>query len=448
MKSILNIILALTISLYAASPRLQAAEWGREELTEKARQQSYNSQKSFEKLFEARRNVSRKVGALIPSFNLGVLLGSVGGITSGFFMPLQLIAPLIGFIYPSNWYGLKESKLAFEAEKRFYISSIANNINTTEVLYLETHKTVMAIELYEKIANDLDAVLKTIHSQDDVNPIPFTAYAKLDILNKRVGTELSLLKQLHWAQIQELGHAIGLSEEDRKSFVFKRLPNLNPEIKTIDYNKFKAKALDRAVEINGGEYLSLAAQYAIKKRKWEFLSPSPDHESGMGAGYKAQIDIAKSNKRTLDLELKEFKERFYTQIDQVFQEQALLKDIVSRAIDIQGSSLRYYSLAKAKITFSNAAEFKDLAEATMEYMQATAELLDSRHQILAQESSYRRLLFQGKAYEKLIPTLWMKSPEDKLSKEEKKENKRINKAIKKGEVVLPANEFVESSPNA
>ena len=438
-------LIAIILMFQFASISVFAREWGMEDLTDKARTESYDTKKSFEKLYQARRNVTRKVGGLVPSLNLGVIMNSITSVTGTFFLPISIIAPLIGFIFPANWFELKESKLMFEAEKRFFISAVANNINSVEAFYLEANKTMQAIRLYEAVYADVDTILKTVLDQEETNPIPFTAYAKLDLLKNRMEAEIEVMREIYWTQIEEIGHSIGLNEQERREFILKELKNFDPKLNSFTYNDIREKVLSRAVEINAGKYLSLASEFAIKKRKWEFLSPNPDPESSMGLGYSAQVNIAKSEKRVLDLELKEFEERFMTQIELVARDHAVTKKNIANAEKIRATAKRFYDLARAKLDFSQSKDYKEIAEASIEYMQAELELMNLKHQMLAVESSYRRLLYQGKAYEKLLPTLWLKSPEEKLSKVEKKENRKINKAIKKGEIVLPADEFLSDN---
>lgn len=437
--------LALATQLLFSSLSVQAKEWDMVELTNQARIQSYQSQKSFQKLFQARRNISVKVGTLLPHLSMGVLLNAatMGAIGGSFFMPLQLIAPLLGFIYPSSWFALKESKLMFEAEKRYYIATIANEINTVEILYLEANKTRAMMEAYKKVQLDLNEVLEHIYIQNEVNPIPFVSYAKLEILKERLDSELKVLDEMLWIQSTELAHAVGLSEKERDSFKIKPIQNFKPTFTKMNLEKLKKEVISRAVEINAGEYLSLASEFAIKKRKWDFLSSSNDPETSIGYSYGSSIQIAKADKKILDLELLEFKERFFSQIEATHKNYELTVDTVGNFKRIEDSAIRYYELAKAKLEFQEANDYKEYAEAIMDYLTSVADKINHEHQILASESNLKRLLYRGSAYKELIPMLWLKTKDDELTKEQKKENRRINKAIKKGEIKLPQTEYLE-----
>jgi hypothetical protein len=418
-----------------------ASVWTKDDLILRAKSESYQSQKSFEKLYEARKNISKKVGMLLPSFSLGSILNSVGGTTKTYFMPLQLVAPMIGFAFPANWFSLKESKLIFEAEKRFYLSSVANNMNSVEILFLEAHKTSLTIKEYEKVLLDLDEIVTMIHAQDETNPIPYSSYVKLEILQQRMNSDLSLLKMLLTTQKQEIGNSLALTEKEKEEFEFKLLDNLESDFVGLSFPDFRQKSLDRCVELKGSQFLILASDFSIKKRQWDFISLTSDPESSLGFGYKAQIDIAKSAKRVLTIEMNEFNQRYLSEILETHKNNELLVTIIQRSKQIVSRSERYYDYLKNKLLTTNSNEFKEFSEAAVELLQANSEHLSLLHQKLSIEANYRRFLYEGENYRLLLPKLFLKSPEDILSKEEKRENRKINKAIKKGTLTLPETEY-------
>jgi hypothetical protein len=418
-----------------------ASVWTKDDLILKAKNDSYQTKKSFEKLYEARKNISKKVGMLLPSFSLGTILNSVGGTTKTYFMPLQLAAPMIGFAFPANWFSLKESKLIFEAEKRFYLSNVANNMNSIEVLFLEAHKTKLTINEYEKILIDLDEVMKMVHEQDDTTPIPYSSYVKLEILQQRMHSDLALLKMLFVTQKEEMGNSLAFTEKEKQEFQMKLLDSIETDLVTLPYSDFRQKSLERSVELKGSEYLIKASDFSIKKRQWEFISLTSDPEGSMGFGYKASVDIAKSAKRVLTLEMNEFNQRYLSQILETHQNHELLTNIIQRSKKIVFNAERYYDYLKTKLLTTNSNEFKEFSDSVVELLQAKSENLSLLHHKLSVEANYRRFLYDGENYRQLLPSLWLKSPEDVLSREEKRENRKINKAIKKGELKLPDLEY-------
>jgi hypothetical protein len=424
-------------------------QWSLEELTEKARINSFNSQKSYIKLYQARHNVVKKVGALTPNLSLGTIINSVSASNivttsavtlSSYFIPLQLIAPVIGFIYPSNWFALKESKLLYEAEKRFYISNLANGINTTEIFYLEINKTYFAMELYKIVLNNIEVVLSDINSQADSDPVPFTNYARLQLFRNKLLQDLVYLNQILKIQKNELAVMLNLDDKERKVFDIKFLQSLTST--AIEFGRnFERDALKRAIEINGFKYLSMAAQYAVKKRQWEFLSLNSDSESALGYGYRSQVNISKKDRELIELELLEMTSKYKTVIDEMVSAQNMLNQTNDLAQSSVQDALRYYDLAQAKTDYLSTQDFRELAEASIEFIQNMVTLYDQQFEQLALKANYDRMMFNGVHYVKLIPRLWTKSPEDKLTRDERRENRRIDRAIKKGELVIPAEEY-------
>jgi hypothetical protein len=434
-----NFVTIITLSHLSFSS--VASVWTKDDLMLRAKSESYSSQKSFEKLHQARRNISKKVGLLLPNFNLGTILNSVGGSTKTYFMPLQLVAPMIGFAFPSHWFSLKESKLIFEAEKRFYLSNVANNMNSIEIMYLEAHKTQTTIFEYQKIINDINQIIKIVNAQNDTNTLPFSTYVKLEILHQRLISDLYLLNLLFSTQKEEIGNSLALSEKERKEFELKLLTNLDGENIRINYPEFRHLALKRSIETKGGLFLLLASDFSIKKRKWDFISLTPETEGGMGFGYKAQIDIAKSEKKVLSLEIDEFNQRYISQLQDVYEENKIIYDLINHSNHILINAERYYDFFKNKLVSTNSTEFKEFSEAAIELLQAKTDNISLHHQKLSIEANYRRLIFEGNNYRNLIPKLWLKAPEDELSRDEKRENRKINKAIKKGQLILPEVEY-------
>jgi hypothetical protein len=418
-----------------------AGVWTKDDLIQRAKNESYSSKKSFEKLHQARRNITKKVGLLLPNFNLGTVLNSVGGSTKTYFMPLQLVAPMIGFAFPSNWFSLKESKLMYEAEKRFFVSNVANNMNSIEIMYLEAHKTQLTIFEYQKIINDIDKIMKIVHAQNDTNPIPFSSYVKLEILQQKLISDLLLLNILLDTQKEEIGNSLALNEKERQEFILKLLNTLEGDNLRITYPEFRQLALKRSIESKGGLFLLLASDFSIKKRKWDFISLTPEAEGGMSLGYKAQIDIAKSEKRVLSLEIDEFNQRYISQLQDIYQDYKLIHDLINSSNQILVNAERYYDFYINKLFSTNSNEFKEFSEAAIERLQSKIENISLLHHRLSIEANYRRVLFEGNNYRNLLPKLWLKSPQDELSRDEKRENRKINKAIKKGQLILPETEF-------
>jgi hypothetical protein len=424
-------------------------DWSLAELTARARTESFNSQKSYIKLYQARHNVVKKVGALTPNFTLGTIINSVSASNiattaaatlSSYFIPLQLIAPMLGFIYPSNWFALKESKLLYEAEKRFYISNLANGINTTEVFYLEINKTYFAMELYKIVLNNVEAVLTEINSQADTDPVPFANYARLQLFRNKLLQDLLYLKQILKIQKNEFAVMLNFNDQERKAFEIKYLQNSKPT--AIEFGRnFERDALKRAIEINGFKYLGLAAQYAVKKRQWEFLSLSSDSESALGYGYRSQINISKKDRELIELEMLEMSSKYKTVIDEMISSQDMLNQTNVLAQSSVQDAQRYYDLAQAKTDYLSTQDFRELAEASLEFVQNMVTLYDQQFEQLALKANYDRIMFNGVHYAELIPKLWMKSPQDELNREERRENRKIDRAIKKGELELPVEEY-------
>jgi len=443
---LLGYMLSQSMSVYSK-------EWTLPELTERARTTSFNSQQSYIKLYQARHNVVKKVGALTPNFTLGTVINSVSAsnITasaaatlSSYFIPLQLIAPMLGFIYPSNWFSLKESKLLYEAEKRFYISNLANGINTTEIFFLEINKTFVAIELYKTVLADVESVIADINAQSDSDPVPFANYARLQLFRNRLLQDLLSLKQILKVQKNELSVMLNFDDKERKSFEIKYLSNIKPQAIEFARN-FEREALKRAIEINGFKYLSLAAKYAVKKRQWEFLSLNADSESALGYSYRSQVKISKKDNELVELAMQELTSKYKTILDEMTSAQDMLNQTNVLSNNSAQDALRYYELAQVKTDYLSTQDFRELAEASVEYIQNTVAFYETQFEQLALKANYDRIMMNSSLYKDLIPKLWMKAPEDELSRDERRENRKIDRAIKKGELVLPVEEYYQST---
>ena len=125
---------------------------------------NFDVRSKAEKVYRAKKNIKVKIGRLLPGLNFSNTVGAAfagveaaGGSYGG---AIGVASSFLGFLFPSNWFKLKESKLFFEAERRSYNTLIANQINASETLAYTVHLTKRFKDLFDNYISEMDQILK------------------------------------------------------------------------------------------------------------------------------------------------------------------------------------------------------------------------------------------------------------------------------------------------
>lgn len=418
-------------------------EYSIEEIVTLSKTQNYQVRKDFEKLYQSRHDINRKIGILLPHFNFGTASSMFSGSTLKSFgllvlSPLQLVGNFVGFIFPSNWYSLKESKFYFEADKRFFSSAIANQVNGVENLAIKLNQSASLLRIYEENMESSQHLVDVLRERARLGIEDPTGIIKTEMLASQMKNDYLLLKEIYSFESRELAQLVGLASDELKNFRLRpiALPTMD-NLEPIDSETFYAKVLGRSVELVGLKYLHLSSKYSTRKRAWNFLTPSSDGEGSMGFGYGSNIQIGRSQTREVEILIDEangkLADSLISSVEQ-YNDSLLIYEEQKTKLS---NAKKLLSILKNKFELNGNIDMNDLTFATQEYIRSLVDVINTKHMFLSATANINRQLWQGQSYKGILPKIYLNPPKEKLTPEQKHENRLINRAIRRGEITLP-----------
>lgn len=90
-----------------------------DEIVKGLKDNNYDVQNKLQTLIQTHLQVKVKMARLFPSFDISKVASLVVG-------DFTAVASFIGFLFPSNWFDWKESKLFYLAQRQSYKTLLAN----------------------------------------------------------------------------------------------------------------------------------------------------------------------------------------------------------------------------------------------------------------------------------------------------------------------------------
>lgn len=414
------------------------------EIVTKTKTQNYQVRRDFENLYQARHDINRKIGLLLPHFNFGTAGSMFSGSTLKTFgllvlSPLQLVGNFVGFIFPANWFSLKESKFFFEANKRFFASAIANQVNGVENLAIKVDQAASLLNIYEESMVFSLHMIDTLRERARLGIEDPSGIIKAEMFYSKMKNDYLLLKEIYAYETRELGRLVGIQASELESFSLRPLPKpVMTDLTAIDNDDFYDQVKKRSVEMVGLDYLRLSSKFATKKRAWQFLTPASDNESSFGFGYGSNIQIGRSQTREIDILIEETDGKLQ---DSLISSVELYNDSLL-IFQEQSSKLRnakkLLSILKNKFELNGNVDMNDLIFANQEHIQSLIDVVNTEHMFLSAVTNINRQLWQGKSYKGILPKIYLSEPKEKLTRAQRHENRLINRAIRRGEITFPA----------
>lgn len=389
---------------------------------------SFSSRESFLNLFTARQNIKVKMSQLLPSFNLRI---------DNVFNVFDYIPNLIGFIFPSNWFRLKESKLHAKAQEQSFISTIANQKNASQGLYLMLHQeSINAKIVFNHIhfAKQLLSLMQARYEYGDI------AYEDIEELNAFIGfmsTDYSMQKYLI-KQIQlDMDYLVDNINIDLDAGPLNIKTPEYGEMIALNANELLAPVLEAAPELKSLAYLAHAAKYSKKTRVYNFLTPDSDIDSALGFGTAANLRIASSEIEQLEIN------RQMTQ-SELTKSLLLITNGITNSIALNASahsiqrSLKYILTSLVDdFRVSSKIDINRFLSVLNDNLRAQFMINNSSHAYLQSMANISRLLLNGPDYSE-IASLIPSSTTD-IDCYLRKENRKIKKAVENGELTISDN---------
>lgn len=413
-----------------------------QEATKKAVENGFPTREEFEALFLARQKIFMSIGRLLPRFE--ITLGPRSGLTP--LGILDCISSLFAFLLPSNWFDWKESKLMYEAERYIYLGILQDQVSNTEILYYNIHQVDYDLLIYNYYIQHLQALVDEIkvNFSKRIGQVTEEQLLQLEQLLEGIKGDAAYLDTVIRSIDQyDLAVAMGRTSVRGLGITSIDLPDLSkmvaPAVTDADLEIVKKKSST----LMALRYLRRASDYNKYSRIFSFLSAGSSASSGgsggasigisIGFDYIANIEVSKSNSRSLDIRI----EQNLANIENIY-----LKNmgVLSGSIDIY----KYYMKGKEP----NRALFRSiLKKYEQEGVLDVQPLINAisfalkfelsrnfiQHYYLTSESIRERLLLIGDKYKRLsnlIPS--RKELRRWHDRHKRKEDKEIDRDLEDG----------------
>ena len=395
-------------------------------VSESAGKVSFETQEGLLDLFQARQTIKVRTGQLLPSFNLRI--------TS----PIDVfdyIPNLVGFLFPSNWFRLKESKLHAKAQEYSYVALVANQKSMGKGLYLGTHQELINLKSLENHIAFTTKLLEIMNKRYDQGEVAYEDLAELNAFNSLMLSDRVYVSSLVQQTAADLSYLLAdISVTETSGPLEIELPDLRNE-QRLNARDFIERILKVSPELKSLVYLNEAARFSKRARAYEFLTPDSGTENAFGFGYMANIRIGATEVEKLNIKKKAFETNLKKTLTVLINQINSAIEIHQHATSIE-NSLKYIleSLlsdfeASSKLDINRYISIlkENLGNQQMKY--------NSIHSFLLAKTQLERLLLENNEYleiSKLIP-----NHKTAIECYLRKENKMIKRAIQDGELKLP-----------
>lgn len=397
------------------------------DVVEKAGTLSFETQEGLLDIFQARQTVKVRTGQLLPSFNLRIA------------NPVEIfefIPNLVGFLFPSNWYRQKESKLHTYAQLHSFASLIANQRSMAGGLYFSSHQEVSFRRVLDTHRQFTSTLISLMMDRYDQGEVALEDLEEVKAFQNKLSTELVLQKNY----IRELNTEIRYLMADENQFqeigpLNVTLPDLRTE-RSIDPEVFVEDALKASPELKSIDYLIEAARFSRKARIYDFLTPDSGTENAFGFGYFANLRIGQAEVEKLRIKRKAFSLNIRKSLSKIGSQINSSIEVYELAMATQ-ESLKYI-LGSLMDDFRINSQidinrFLMLVEDNIANQQT---IIMAQHNYVQAKLQLDRLLLEAEEFKDIYPTI-PKLGTNNLDCYLRKENKQIMIAVQNGNLNVP-----------
>lgn len=238
---------------------------------------------------KAKQAVTISRAELLPSMDLGVLLGSA-------LSPNLLLASvdyMLPFLLPSRWADLKQSKALLKAEKAAFITSELNQVASALAVFYAVDMGFRTRRFLQEEYSDAIVIEALTAEQLELGEVNAS---DLDLARSQVTSAMARLMK-HQRQIDgelaQLRKAMGICS----SIPIQVVPgDVKPSfVEALEYEEAMAKVLPRATEVIQLRALQEAAKQGGWSKRFSFIGPvsAGERVSGMVPG--EELTFAFSN---------------------------------------------------------------------------------------------------------------------------------------------------------
>ena len=364
-----------------------------DQLVRMLRQQNFDIRANAERVYQAKKNIDVKVGALLPSLSFGTLMSLAEP------NPFELVPSLLGFLFPSNWFRWKESKLFFEAERWSQVTLIANQVNSLMIQICRVLYIRELIGVYEQYTRQMRSLARNSELRFRMGEGRFDAKADHENIVLQLEQDTQALRNGYVKLKYEIAFSVDLDVEEWNRFDIE--PVGLPDLDCRHYlapEDLLADIIEISPERKQLKYLVEAAKYSRRARTFDFLNPNGSTGNSLGYGYISQIKIGRSRTEVLNTKTNELKSRLQLAAYRVARDQNLALDNYRQfKIGLKNSEKVAWFL-NDNLTDGGGLEPANIVSSVQALLCFHSKLLQTRHNYLVSQEVMNRLLLQSDHY--------------------------------------------------
>lgn len=393
------------------------------EAEEKAGKFSFESQEGLLELFKARQMVKVRTGQLLPSFNLRI---------SNPIDVFEYIPNLVGFLFPSNWFRLKESKLHAKAQEHSYVSLVANQKSMAQDLYYASLQESNSLNILRNHIEFSQQLTELVRKKYELGETAGEDLQEILAMTDSLKAEAVIQTNVVEISASEMALLINAIEAGEDSGPFQiTAPDLTV-VSKIDAKKFIKQVIDAAPELKSIAYMIAASQYSKRSRGFDFLTPDSGTENAFGFGYLASLRLGQTEQEALRMKQKSFEANLKKAATVVASKYNTSLELYQYAVSIENSLTYILESLISDFEISSKVDINRLASLIKESLSAQQMKNNAVHGFLQAQSQLERLLFSSPKYISIYASVPRNTKN--LDCYLRKENKQIKVALESGQL--------------
>lgn len=362
-----------------------------EELVGRAKFINYTVEQKTQEVYRARKNVSVAIGHLLPSLNLKDVLG-FASLDPG--AVVDSIGNLLPFLFPSNWFELKQSKALYGAEVKSYAALRGNEMSVVEGLLYVHLRNAKVSEYLRMELTWLKEAYNYILARQGLNDMPTGSAEIFSLKLGALSWDKEQIDTFLEVEKANLAQAVALPDTEKLAIKSIQFPSLDT-VSEISSDSCVEAALSQSLELETLDLLFEASKAQTEITKYSFLDPNSSDTIGFGTS--SAIEITKSNSQEILMKKKDMR--------------SLMQMRCKQAVTESNSAVRSYKIASKN--FKNALNRKDflmkemrisgaslnqiekLADNSTDVVKFASQSASASIQYLISDSKMKRLMLEG-----------------------------------------------------
>lgn len=313
---------------------------------------------------------------------------------------------------------------------------MANQVSTAKNIYFNTHLlSVLEVQMKKQL-NYLEQVVEMLVKREENGELPYETLelAKSKLNQKRI--DLLFLSQSKREILINLAEAINL-KGPWDLLQIQTLTLENPKYIDFNINEYQRKISSISYQKTALEYLKEGAKYAAKSRVWSFLTPDGGG-SAFGFGLIGEVRLGRAEVESVKLELESYQNNLNKTLFVLNDQFKNIYQVYDEAINGENHTFNVLGALQEDLLTNGQIDINDFYDNIEMLFSFQYTSLLTIHAFMEAKSKLERMLRSSKEYqnlEKLIPE--KKDHKFRFLTPEWREERAIDKAIKKGLIKLP-----------